>query len=148
MKTTKIILAIVLIASMFSCKTLTDATSSDTVAKTTGIACGDLLKDMNTDYKTKGKVDITSTQTLSNVIQLSGYYKTLKNNKGNSEYKKAFASGLVTGSDNLITTENAMETVDKILSIDRLADIGSKTSSTASSAISVANSLNDIFKVL
>jgi len=136
------------IASMFSCNTLSDVSSSNTAANTTGISCGSLLSNMYTDYKTTGKVDILNTKTLSNTIELSTYYKSLKANQSDVEYKKAFAAGLVTGSNDLITTENALGTVDNLLKIDKLSEIGSQTTSTASSAITVAKNLAELFKTL
>lgn len=145
MKLLKSLFFISLVLSFVSCNTLSNVASSDTAANTTGEACGELLSEMHKDYKAKGKVDLTNTKTLSNVVQLAGYYKTLKTNQNNSSYKKAFAAGLVSGSNNLITPENSMNVVESILKMDKLADITSSTVGTASSAISVASDLANLF---
>jgi hypothetical protein len=145
MKLLKSLFLVSFVFSFVACNTLSNVASSDTAANTSGEACGKLLSEMHTDYKLKGKVDLGNTKTLTNVIQLAGYYKTLKANENNSSYKKAFAAGLVTVSNNLITSENAMDVVERILKMDKLSDITSSTASTASSAISVASDLVNLF---
>lgn len=146
MKKTGILLLFAAVLTIVSCGTMSDIASSDTAANTSGASCGKLMSEMYSDYKTAGKVDITNSNTLLNVIELGGYYRTLKSHENDSAYKKAFAAGLVTGSNNLITSENAMSVVESLLDLDKLSDITEQTTSTASSAISVANGLVAIFK--
>lgn len=146
MKLLKYLFLVSLVFSFVSCNTLSNVASSNTAANATGTACGELLADMHSNYKSAGKFDLSNTQNLTNTIKLAGYYKTLKANQNDSSYKKAFAAGLVTGSNNLITSENAMDVVEKILNMDKLSEITSSTVSTASSAISIASDLVNLFK--
>lgn len=147
MKKINVLFLFVALLSMVSCKTISDVASSDTAANATGVSCGKLMSVMYSDYKASGKVNLVESKTILNLVELGGYYKALKSHEGDASYKKAFAAGLVTGSNNLITPENSMNVVEAILDMDKLTDITEQTSSTASSAITVAGQLVDIFKM-
>ena len=147
MKKTNLLLLFSAIFAFVSCSTMSNIADSNAAANTTGISCGKLLKEMHDDYKASGKVNLTDTNTIVNIIELGGYYKTLKAHENDAAYKKAFAAGLVTGSNNQITPENSMAVVDALLNMDKITEITEQTSSTASSAVSVAGQLVDIFKL-
>lgn len=145
MKKISILLLFAAVLSMVSCNTMSDLANSESAATASGTSCGKLMSEMYSGYKTVGKVDLTNSNTLLNVIEMGGYYKTLKTHENDAAYKKAFAAGLVTGSNKLITTENAMSTVESILKMNKLAEITEQTTSTASAAINVAQGLAAIF---
>ncbi|PLX07164.1 MAG: hypothetical protein C0596_12275 [Marinilabiliales bacterium] len=135
------------ILAFVSCNTVSNIANSDTAANASGVSCGKLLTEMHDDYKASGKVNLTDTNTILNIIELGGYYKTLKAHENDAAYKKAFAAGLVTGSDNQITEENSMAVVEALLDMEKITEITEQTSSTASSAVTVANQLVAIFKL-
>lgn len=147
MKKINVLLLFVAVLSMVSCKTMSDIASTDTAANASGASCGNLMSDMYSDYKDVGKVNLLESKTILNLVEMGGYYKSLKSHENDADYKKAFAAGLVTGSNNLITAENSMDVVKSLLSMDKLTEITEQTSSTASSAITVARQLSDIFKL-
>ncbi len=147
MKKINVLFLFAAILSMLSCNTVSDIAGSGTAANATGASCGKLMSDMYSDYKADGKVNLLETGTISNLVELGTYYKLVKANENDAAYKKAFAAGLVTGSNNIITAENSMNVVESLLNMNKLTEITEQTSSTASSAVTVASQLVDIFKM-
>ena len=147
MKKTGVLFLFVAMFAFASCNTMSNIANSDTAANTSGVSCGKLLSEMHDDYKATGKVNLTDTNTILNIIELGGYYKTLKSHENDATYKKAFAAGLVTGSGNQISAENSMAVVEALLNMDKITEITEQTTSTASSAVTVANQLVAIFKL-
>jgi hypothetical protein len=120
--------------------------SSSATAITAGATCGNLLKTLYTQYKSTGKVDLTSSSNLVNAMQLGTYCNTLKNNKNNSAYLSTFAQGLVSGSGGLISTGKSMSTVSSLLSLPMLSAM--KSSVSGSSTSGVASALTTLFSSL
>jgi hypothetical protein len=147
MKKINVLLLFVAVLSMVSCKTVSDIAGSGTAANATGVSCGKLMSGMYSDYNDVGKVNLLDSKTILNLVELGGYYKSLKSHENDAAYKKAFAAGLVTGSNNLITAENSMNVVESLLNMDKLTEITEQTSSTAGSAVTVAGQLVEIFKM-
>ena len=135
-----------------SCNSITglansSSASSSTTAITAGATCGNLLKTLYAQYKSTGKVDLTSSSNLVNAMQLGTYCNTLKNNKNNITYLSTFAQGLVSGSGGLISTGKSMSAVSSLLSLPSLSTVnqtvsGSSTTGVASELTTLFNSLN------
>ncbi len=131
--------------ALTSCSTIQSAASSDTVASATGKSCGTAVQSLYRSYKSTGTVDLTNTTNLNNALALATAYTNLKNNKDNTEYRKAFTTGLVASSAGLITQAAASGFVDKLLASSGLSNINTQnitqTASTVSAIITLLNAL-------
>lgn len=129
--------------AMTSCSTLQSAASSDTVASATGQSCGTAVQGLYSAYKRTGTVDLTNTTNLNNALTVATAYTNLKQNKSNSNYRKAFTSGLIASSAGLITSDNATAFVDKMLATAGLGNINTQTvAQTAATASAIITLLN------
>ena len=146
MKKNKITILVITVLFIASCSSLSNIATSNAAATNAGSACGKVLLNLYTQYKSTGKVDMTNSTTLLNVVDLATYYKTLKAHGNDAAYKTAFAAGLVTGSNGVITASNSLSVVNKLLSIGGLNTISTSTVGTATEAVSVAAALVNIFK--
>ncbi len=128
-----------------SCGAVSSAASSNTVAKATGQSCGTAVQGLYGAYKTTGTIDLTNTTNLNNALALATAYTNLKNNKDNTEYRKAFTTGLVASSAGLITQAAASGFVDKLLASSGLSNINTQnitqTASTVAAIITLLNAL-------
>ncbi len=128
-----------------SCGAVSSAASSNTVAKATGQSCGSAVQGLYGAYKNTGTIDLTNTTNLNNALALATAYTNLKNNKDNTEYRKAFTTGLVASSAGLITQAAASGFVDKLLASSGLSNINTQnitqTASTVAAIITLLNAL-------
>lgn len=148
MKITAYIAVFIAALSFASCSSISNSASSNTAAKTAGTSCGKVLSGLYSQYKSSGKLNMASSSTLTNVIELGACYKLLKDNRGNSAYRKSFAAGLVSGSNGLITNSKASSVISSLLSITGLGNVTSSTSSSSSVLTGIATNLINIFTSL
>jgi hypothetical protein len=130
--------------AIVACSSLSN-TSNSTAA---GTACGKTLANLYTGYKSAGKVDMTNSNTLLQVIELGTYTQALVANKNNAAYKKTFAEGLVLGSAGLILDNNSMSTVNSLLSLTGLTQIKKSSSIDSKTASDISNNLGGMLKNL
>ncbi len=140
------ILMVCFAALLFTaCSALSSAASSNTVAKASGQACGTAVQGLYGAYRNTGTVDLTNTTNLNNALALATAYTNLKNNQGNTEYRKAFTSGLVASSAGLITQAAASGFVDKLLASSGLSNVNTQnitqTAATVGAIITLLNAL-------
>lgn len=112
MKKFSLMMMFVAMFAMTSCGTLGSATNAAAVSS--GAACGQALMALNNSKKA-GTLAITNPTDLSNMIVVIGAYNGLKANKSDAGYKKAFASGLVTGGAGVITSAMASNLTNTLL---------------------------------
>jgi len=148
MKKTGILALLIAVFSFMSCSTVSTIASSDAAATAAGVSCGKTLASLYSQYKSTGKINMANSNTLLKVVELATYTKTLRDNKNNATFKKAFAAGLVSGSSGLVLNSNSMSTVSSLLSLSGLSNITSSTSATSTVAVNVATGLANLFKVL
>ena len=131
--------------AMTSCSSMQRAAGSNTVASASGKTCGTAVQGLYKAYKSSGTIDLTNTTNLNNALALATAYTNLKQNKGNSDYRKSFTTGLIASSAGLITTANASAFVDKMLATAGLANINAQniaqTAATASAIVTLLNTL-------
>lgn len=131
--------------AMASCSSLSSATSSNTVANASGQACGTAVQGLYSAYKSTGTVDLTNTTNLNNALALATAYTNLKQNKDNTNYRKAFTTGLVASSAGLITQATASGFVDKMLASAGLANVNTQnitqTAATVAAIVTLLNAL-------
>lgn len=112
MKKFSLIMMFVAMFAMTSCGTLGSATN--VAAASSGAACGQALIALNNSKKA-GTLAITNPTDLSNMIVVVGAYNSLKANKADAGYKKAFASGMVTGGAGVITSTMATNLTNNLM---------------------------------
>ena len=124
--------------AMTSCSSLQKAASSNTVANAAGKNCGVAVQNLYKSYKSAGTIDLTNTTTLNSALALATAYTGLKQNVNNSDYRKAFTSGLIASSAGLITSTNAAAFVDKMLATAGLSNINTQNiAQTAATAAAI-----------
>ena len=131
-------------------KTTTETTTQTTSTSTEGQAAGKALKALYTQYKADGTFDYTNLSNIANTMILLQNCKNLKTQAKDSDYWKSFASGLILGSDNLVT-ESMSNTVTSSLSslmenvdTDQLDQSGNNPLQTASTVKKTAGSLQTL----
>ncbi|MCK9611815.1 MAG: hypothetical protein M0R16_02815 [Bacteroidales bacterium] len=147
MKKIGIISLVAVVIFIASCTTVSNVANSDAGATATGTACGKVLASMYSQYKSTGKIDMGSTTTISNIVQLGTYVAALKNNRNSTTYKQAFAAGLVTGSTGLVTTGNSTAVMNALLNLTGLSGYSSTVASTSTQAINIASGLVNLFQL-
>lgn len=143
--------AVTMVGLATSCSNLGSAASavatSNAAASTLGASTGTALASLYGNYKTTGKLDLTSTTNLSNALILCNAYTQLKANEGNKAYRTAFATGMVTGGNNLITKLNSGNILNALLASSSLAGVNANNISqavgTASTIIAILNLLKN-----
>lgn len=145
MKRLSILIVCVAAMAFASCSALSSAASSNTVANASGQTCGTAVQGLYRSYKSTGTVDLTNTTNLNNALALATAYTNLKQNKDNSDYRKAFTTGLIASSAGLITSQNATAFVDKMLATAGLGNINTQnitqTAATVGAIITLLNAL-------
>ena len=131
--------------TLTSCNLLSAAASSNTVAQASGQTCGTAVQGLYGAYKSTGTVDLSNPTNLNNALALATAYSNLKQNKDNSDYRKAFTTGLIASSAGLITSANATAFIDQMLATTGLANVNSQniaqTAATAAAIIPILNTV-------
>lgn len=132
--------------ALVSCSALNNASSQNAVASASGSACGAAVSGLYRSYKTTGGINLTNSNDLTNALALATAYSQLRANSTNESYKKAFAAGLVTGSAGTITTSNAVNFMNSLLSTTALSGINANNIAskveTASAIVTLLRALN------
>ena len=139
-----------------------------TSAQTSGSTVGSALVGLYSQYKTDGKIDLSNTSNIINLATLASGVQTLKGQTSTSAASTTansvlsqFASGLVSGSNNLVTTTVAPTVTNTLTNLANTTDLSSiisaaskasstvsSLSSTASEVSSTVSSLKSIFSLL
>ena len=102
--------------NLFACMSLAVLTAScgilgmganNQTGTTNGQASGMALKSLYNQYQTDGKVDVSNLNNIINLAQLANSIQGLKNVDDKSAFYTDFASGLILGSNNLVTNQTA-----------------------------------------
>lgn len=99
-----------------------------------GQASGAALRNLYTQYKTDGKIDMTNINNILNLAALSQCIGELKDagKVDKSEYVKEFATGLILGSNNLVNQTNSTPVVS---GLTNLAGINLSSVTTAAAGL-------------
>ena len=95
-----------------SCNQLQQASTSDSVAKTNGNNTAKAIVGLYNTYRSTGTVSLSNSADLTNMLVVASGYTNIRNNKENSDYMKAFASGMVAAGAGLITTNNVQTVIN------------------------------------
>lgn len=125
MKRLSIILVCFATMAFTSCSVLNSVASSNSAASTLGQTCGSAILGLYQSYKATGTINLTTGNNLTNALALASCYTQLKSNAGNSDYRKAFANGLILSSAGLITNQNSNAFINALLSANGLSNVSS-----------------------
>ena len=152
-----ILVAAVALLGLTACSTLTGTTPSTSSSTTnaftgattmTGVnqndgqAAGAALRALYAQYKADGKYDYTNLNNAMNAIQLVKSCQNLKNNAKDSDYWKSFATGLILGSNNLVTEKISDTVTEQLNTLVQNVDT-SKMESASNSTISAIQSASE-----
>lgn len=154
-KTLLFSLASVMLLCSFSLKNLfgskstttAPATETTTTVNPDGKAAGAALRALYTNYKTAGKFDVSDPTNIINTISLITNCKNLKENASDKTYWSGFASGLVAGSEQLVTEDisnqvtEGLNTLVSNIDTSKLETVAEK----ATAVKSASSGLQDIF---
>lgn len=144
MKRLGILLVCFATMALTSCS-LFETTTTNSAAQMAGQTCGAAVKGLYSSYKATGNVDLSNATNLTNALTLATNYSTLKQHKNDSDYKRAFARGMVASAGGLFTQASAMSFIDSLLASSGLSNVNStniaQTASTASAIITLLNAI-------
>ena len=127
---------------------LNKATTTETVseATTNGQAAGAALKSLYSQYKVDGKLDMNNLTNMLNLATLATNIQGLKGISNKSAFYKDFATGLVTGSNNLINSSNSASVMSGLTSLVNNVDLSELTTTTdnATSAAAASSALSSL----
>lgn len=150
-KTIIISLCSMMLFGAFSCGTSWASTSIFGSAKssgtTNGVACGAALKSLYTQYKADGKIDTKNLSNIVNLATLANGIESLKGQSDKSAFYKDFATGLITGSGNLVTGKTASSVTSTLsslgnLDLSALGDVAAAVTGNAAGTSASASSSN------
>lgn len=128
-------------------------TVATTDAATQGQSAGAALKSLYAQYKTDGRFDTKNLNNIINTLQLVNACSDLKNNVKQGDYWKNFASGLILGSEQLVTEKIAQPVTEQLNNLaeqvdtTKLQQATTDASAAASSIGQAASSLTSLFSL-
>ena len=99
------------------------ATTTVSAATSNGQAAGAALKSLYTQYKSAGKLDLNNLNNIMNLATLATNVKGLKGQTNKTQFYKDFATGLITGSSNLVTQSNSNAVMNGLTSLVNNVDL-------------------------
>jgi hypothetical protein len=148
MKKISIIISSFITLLFISCGTTSNVSNGNSAASQAGSSCGQVLASLHSQYKSSGKLDMTNSTTLLNVVELGTYYTALKSHSSDASYKTSFATGLISGSSGLITNSNSSSIINTLMSLSSLGSITKTTPGNAIEAVNAASGLVSLLKNL
>ena len=132
-------------------------TTSVSAATTNGQAAGAALKSLYTQYKSAGKLDLNNLNNIMNLATLATNVKGLKGQTNKTQFYKDFATGLISGSSNLVTQSNSNAVMNGLTSLvnnvdlsglqGNAAQIASKGSEALQNASAISESVSGILNL-
>lgn len=115
-------------------------TAAETVSTATvdGKAAGVALRALFTQYKADGKFDMGNLNNLLNLTSLANNIQGLKGQTNKGAFYKDFASGLVMGSNNLVTEQNTTSVMDGLTNLVNNVDLSGLTQKAEETQATVA----------
>lgn len=116
----------------------TTATETASTATVDGKAAGVALRALFTQYKADGKFDMGNLNNLLNLTSLANNIQGLKGQTSKGAFYKDFASGLVMGSNNLVTEQNTTSVMDGLTNLVNNVDLSGLTQKAETAQATVA----------
>lgn len=112
-----------------------------------GQTCGSAILGLYNSYKSTGTINLTTGNNLAHALSLATCYTQIKANANNSNYRTAFASGLVMSSAGLITNQNSNAVINALLMCSGLSNVSSSNSTQQNQQV-IINSTENLFKTI
>lgn len=119
-----------------------ETTETVSAGTTNGQAAGAALKALYGQYKADGKVDMSNLNNIINLATLANNIKQLKGLTDKSAFYKEFAAGLITGSNNLVTSKNSTSVMSGLTNLVNNVDLSGLTSKAASASSAASAALS------
>lgn len=119
-----------------------ETTETVSAGTTNGQAAGAALKALYGQYKADGKVDMNNLNNIINLATLANNIKQLKGQTDKSTFYKEFAAGLITGSNNLVTSKNSTSVMSGLTNLVNNVDLSGLTSKAASASSAASAALS------
>lgn len=132
-----------LLKKLLGGKSTATTETTTTTATTNGQAAGAALKALYTQYKADGKLDMGNLTNLMNLTTLATNVQGLKGQSDKGTFYKDFASGLVLGSSNLVTSTNSTSVMSGLTNLVENVDLSGLTASAEEKAQSAASTLTE-----
>lgn len=116
----------------------TETSATVSAATTNGKTAGVALKALYNQYKADGKLDMSNISNLLNLTSLANNLQGLKGQDNKTAFYKDFASGLILGSDNLVTETNTTSVMSGLTDLVSNVDLSSLTQKADTAADNVA----------
>lgn len=116
----------------------TTAAETPSTATVDGKAAGVALRALFTQYKADGKFDMGNLNNLLNLTSLANNIQGLKGQTNKGAFYKDFASGLVMGSNNLVTEQNTTSVMDGLTNLVNNVDLSGLTQKAEETQATVA----------
>jgi hypothetical protein len=121
-------------------KQATSSTTTESAGTTNGKAAGSALKSLYTQYKADGKLDMSNLNNIMNAATLATNVKGLKGQTDKTTFYKDFASGLILGSENLVTSATSSNVMSGLSNLANNVDLPSLTEAATTAATNAATS--------
>jgi len=105
-----------------------NAAATGVSANVDGQASGAALKNLYAAYKTDGKVDMSNIANILNMVTLAKNIQGLKGQEDTSDFYRDFGIGLVTGSNNLVTSKTSSPVTNTLGALASSTDLSALTS--------------------
>ena len=116
----------------------TTAAETASTATVDGKAAGVALRALFTQYKADGKFDMGNLNNLLNLTSLANNIQGLKGQTNKGAFYKDFASGLVMGSNKLVTEQNTTSVMDGLTNLVNNVDLSGLTQKAEETQATVA----------
>ena len=115
-------------------------TTTESAGTTNGKAAGSALKSLYTQYKADGKLDMSNLNNIMNAATLATNVKGLKGQTDKTTFYKDFASGLILGSENIVTSATSSNVMSGLSNLANNVDLSSLTEAATTAATNAATS--------
>ncbi|MDY6373272.1 MAG: hypothetical protein SPK91_02515 [Bacteroidales bacterium] len=149
------------LTSCGSSKSSSSSTSSSDIASTVmsalagapsssagqaGASAGTSIKNLYTNYKSAGKLDMTNMNNILNAATLATSVAQIKDNYKDKAFYKDFALGMVSSATSLITNSNVDNTITSLKNMDlsSFQNIGSSVAGTANTVANTASAVSSL----
>lgn len=92
-----------------------------------GRAAGAALRSLYTQFKADGKLDMSNINNMLNLATFANNVKGLKGQTSKTQFYKDFLTGLIKGSDNLVTSKNGSSIMNGITDLVNNVDLSAIT---------------------
>ena len=143
MKRLSIIMMCFATMALASCD-LTRNTTSGNEAQTSGRNTANAILALYNSYRSNGTISMSNANDLTSTLVVATGYTNLRNNQGNADYRRAFASGMVSAGTGLITSANVerVNTMNGLTGLNVNASNISNSVGTATAVIQLLQALN------